>query len=73
MHKGSDRIYLLYLLGLALWEFLVDHLLLEDPEGGNKRTNMSLAFQCVTVSELPEEQFLNKETLGTGEPLSRFD
>jgi len=33
--RGSDRIDLLYLLGLALWEFLVDHLLPEDPEGGN--------------------------------------
>lgn len=39
----------MYLLGLALWEFLVDHLLLEDPEGENTHTKPCLAFQCEII------------------------
>lgn len=55
--RESDGTDLLYLLGLALWEFLVDHLLLEDPEGGNTHTNPSLASQCVIVPAVLSENY----------------
>lgn len=62
-----------YLLGLALWEFLVDHLLLEDPEGENTHTKPCLAFQCeIILAELLQKHFLNKDA-SAGEPLSCFD